>query len=582
MIHAFIKKGCFQDSVSLMIISRKLSESENVDDVSVMMGTPANKALLDTTGFWHDDFNNATPNDICVAIRSEAADAGIAQAIMQQLEEALKQLAQGSGSSQSLTQVRRWDSACQKLSDANLALISVAGEYAAELTNQALDRNLNVMMFSEISVAGEYAAELTNQALDRNLNVMMFSDNVTLEDEIQLKTRAREKGLLVMGPDCGTSMIAGTPLAFANVMPEGNIGVIGASGTGIQELCSQIALAGEGITHAIGLGGRDLSREVGGISALTALEMLSADEKSEVLAFVSKPPAEAVRLKIVNAMKATGKPTVALFLGYTPAVARDENVWFASSLDEAARLACLLSRVTARRNAITPASSGFICGLYTGGTLAAEAAGLLAGHLGVEADDTHHHGMMLDADGHQIIDLGDDFYTVGRPHPMIDPALRNQLIADLGAKPQVRVLLLDVVIGFGATADPAASLVSAWQKACAARSDNQPLYAIATVTGTERDPQCRSQQIATLEDAGIAVVSSLPEATLLAAALIRPLSPATQQHTPSLLENVAVINIGLRSFALELQSASKPVVHYQWSPVAGGNKKLARLLERLQ
>ena len=516
MIHAFIKKGCFQDSVSLMIISRKLSESENVDDVSVMMGTPANKALLDTTGFWHDDFNNATPNDICVAIRSEAADAGIAQAIMQQLEEALKQLAQGSGSSQSLTQVRRWDSACQKLPDASLALISVAGEYAAELANQALDRNLNVMM---------------------------FSDNVTLEDEIQLKSRAREKGLLVMGPDCGTSMIAGTPLAFANVMPEGNIGVIGASGTGIQELCSQIALAGEGITHAIGLGGRDLSREVGGISALTALEMLSADEKSEVLAFVSKPPAEAVRLKIVNAMKATGKPTVALFLGYTPAVARDENVWFASSLDEAARLACLLSRVTARRNAITPASSGFICGLYTGGTLAAEAAGLLAGHLGVEADDTPHHGMMLDADGHQIIDLGDDFYTVGRPH---------------------------------------ASLVSAWQKACAARSDNQPLYAIATVTGTERDPQCRSQQIATLEDAGIAVVSSLPEATLLAAALIRPLSPATQQHTPSLLENVAVINIGLRSFALELQSASKPVVHYQWSPVAGGNKKLARLLERLQ
>ncbi|CAD5672958.1 TPA: acyl-CoA synthetase FdrA [Escherichia coli] len=429
MIHAFIKKGCFQDSVSLMIISRKLSESENVDDVSVMMGTPANKALLDTTGFWHDDFNDATPNDICVAIRSEAADAGIAQAIMQQLEEALKQLAQGSGSSQALTQVRRWDSACQKLPDASLALISVAGEYAAELANQALDRNLNVMM---------------------------FSDNVTLEDEIQLKSRAREKGLLVMGPDCGTSMIAGTPLAFANVMPEGNIGVIGASGTGIQELCSQIALAGEGITHAIGLGGRDLSREVGGISALTALEMLSADEKSEVLAFVSKPPAEAVRLKIVNAMKATGKPTVALFLGYTPAVARDENVWFA------------------------------------------------------------------------------------------------------------------------------ASLVSAWQKACAARSDNQPLYAIATVTGTERDPQCRSQQIATLEDAGIAVVSSLPEATLLAAALIRPLSPATQQHTPSLLENVAVINIGLRSFALELQSASKPVVHYQWSPVAGGNKKLARLLERLQ
>ncbi|HGY3367314.1 acyl-CoA synthetase FdrA [Citrobacter freundii] len=555
MIHAFIKKGCFQDSVSLMIISRKLSESENVDDVSVMMGTPANKSLLETTGFWHDDFNQATPNDICVAIRTEAADESITQAILQQLDESLQQLAQATGGSQTLLQVRRWESACQKLPEANMTLISVAGEYAAELANQALDRNLNVMM---------------------------FSDNVTLEDEINLKRRAQDKGLLVMGPDCGTSMIAGTPLAFANVMPEGNIGVIGASGTGIQELCSQIALAGEGITHAIGLGGRDLSAEVGGISALTALDMLGADDKSQVLAFVSKPPAEAVRQRIVTAMKATGKPVVALFLGYTSAATRDENVWFASTLDDAARLACLLARVTARRSALSATGDGLIRGLYTGGTLAAEAAGLLAANLNVAADAQHHHGMMLDAAGHQIIDLGDDFYTVGRPHPMIDPALRNQLITDLGSQPQVRVLLVDVVIGYGATADPAASLVEAWQKAYAVRDIDQPLFAIATVTGTERDPQCRSLQIATLEDAGIAVVSSLPEATLLAAELIRPSQPLSHQSSPSLLEKVAVINAGLRSFALDLQAAEKPVVHYQWAPVAGGNKKLARLLERLQ
>ncbi|EJM3110097.1 acyl-CoA synthetase FdrA [Salmonella enterica] len=554
MIHAFIKKGCFQDSVSLMIISRKLSESENVDDVSVMMGTPANKSLLETTGFWHDDFHGATPNDICVAIRTEAVDDGITQVIVQQLEEALQQLAQGSSGSQSLIQVRRWESACQKLPEANLALVSVAGEYAAELADQALDRSLNVMI---------------------------FSDNVTLDDEIRLKRRARDKGLLVMGPDCGTAMIANTPLAFANVMPEGNIGVIGASGTGIQELCSQIALAGEGITHAIGLGGRDLSAEVGGISALTALDILSADEKSQVLAFVSKPPADAVRQHIIAAMKATGKPVVALFLGFSSPVACEENVWFASTLDEAARLACLLSRVTSQRKEMV-STGGVIRGLYTGGTLAAEAAGLLAGYLGVATDTEHHHGMMLDADGHQIIDLGDDFYTVGRPHPMIDPALRNQLIAGLGAQPQVRVLLVDVVIGFGATADPAASLIQAWQKACAARASDQPLFAIATVTGTERDPQCRSQQIAALEDVGITVVDSLPEATLLAAELIRPTLSSTHPSAPRLLEAVAVINAGLRSFALDLQAAGMPVVHYQWAPVAGGNKKLARLLERLQ
>lgn len=555
MIHAFIKKGCFQDSVSLMIISRKLSESENVDDVSVMMGTPANKSLLETTGFWHDDFHGATPNDICVAIRTEAVDDSITQVIVRQLEEALQQLAQGSSGSQSLVQVRRWESACQKLPEANLALVSVAGEYAAELAEQALDRSLNVMI---------------------------FSDNVTLDDEIRLKRRARDKGLLVMGPDCGTAMIAHTPLAFANVMPEGNIGVIGASGTGIQELCSQIALAGEGITHAIGLGGRDLSAEVGGISALTALEMLSADEKNQVLAFVSKPPADAVRQHIIAAMKATGKPVVALFLGFSAPVAREENVWFAATLDEAARLACLLSRVTSQRKEMVSTGDGVIRGLYTGGTLAAEAAGLLAGYLGVAVDTEHHHGMMLDADGHQIIDLGDDFYTVGRPHPMIDPTLRNQLIAGLGAQPQVRVLLVDVVIGFGATADPAASLIQAWQQACAARVGDQPLFAIATVTGTERDPQCRSRQIAALEDAGITVVDSLPEATLLAAELIRPTFSSTHPSVPHLLEAVAVINAGLRSFALDLQAAGMPVVHYQWAPVAGGNKKLARLLERLQ
>ncbi|ENM2990797.1 acyl-CoA synthetase FdrA [Salmonella enterica] len=379
MIHAFIKKGCFQDSVSLMIISRKLSESENVDDVSVMMGTPANKSLLETTGFWHDDFHGATPNDICVAIRTEAVDDGITQ----------------------------------------------------------------------------------------------------------------------------------------------------------------------------------------------------------VLAFVSKPPADAVRQHIIAAMKATGKPVVALFLGFSSPVAREDNVWFASTLDEAARLACLLSRVTSQRKEMV-STGGVIRGLYTGGTLAAEAAGLLAGYLGVATDTEHHHGMMLDADGHQIIDLGDDFYTVGRPHPMIDPALRNQLIAGLGAQPQVRVLLVDVVIGFGATADPAASLIQAWQKACAARADDQPLFAIATVTGTERDPQCRSQQIAALEDVGITVVDSLPEATLLAAELIRPTLSSTHPSAPRLLEAVAVINAGLRSFALDLQAAGMPVVHYQWAPVAGGNKKLARLLEHLQ
>lgn len=555
MIHAFIKKGCFQDSVSLMIISRKLSESENVNDVSIMMGTPANKSLLEATGFWHDDFTTATPNDICVAIRTDDADDAITGIINAQLEAALTALAQGGHQGQSLSVVRRWESATRKLPQANLTLISIAGEYAAELAHQALDDGKNVMI---------------------------FSDNVSLADEITLKTRARDKGLLVMGPDCGTAMIAGTPLAFANVVPHGNIGVIGASGTGIQELVSQIALGGEGITHAIGLGGRDLSEDVGGISALSALEMLTNDEQSQLIAFVSKPPAQSVRQQIISTMKQSGKPVVALFLGYVPAAMRDENVWFARTLDEAARLACLLSRVIRRRESLARVAGQRILGLYTGGTLAAEAAGLLADRLAIQTDSDHPNGMMLNHDGHQIIDLGDDFYTVGRPHPMIDPSLRHQLITSLAHDSQVGVLLLDVVIGYGATPEPAESLVEACQRAIAGRTEDQPLHIIATVTGTDSDPQCRSRQIAILEDAGVMVVDTLPEATLLAAELISATQAVERGQPASLLEGVAVINAGLRSFALDLQSAGTPVVHYQWAPIAGGNKKLARLLARLQ
>ena len=279
MIYAFIKKGSFQDSVSLMIISRKLSERPEVDQVSVMMGTPANKAMLDSTGFWHDDFVEATPNDICVAVRTHDEQPAILELIREQLEKELSAIASASGSSQQLLKARRWESACQKLPQANLLLVSVAGEYAASVAKEGL-------------LAGK--------------NVMMFSDNVPLEQEVELKTLAREKGLIVMGPDCGTAMIAGSPLAFANVLPDGGIGVIGASGTGIQEVTSQIALHQQGISHAIGLGGRDLSAEVGGISALTALEMLAADDATRVIAFVSKPPSPQVRTRIINAMQKVG------------------------------------------------------------------------------------------------------------------------------------------------------------------------------------------------------------------------------------------------------------------------------------
>ncbi|EOQ46162.1 TPA: acyl-CoA synthetase FdrA [Citrobacter braakii] len=552
MIYAFIKKGSFQDSVSLMIISRKLSERPEVDQVSVMMGTPANKSMLDSTGFWHDDFADATPNDICVAVRTEGERPEILDLIREQLEKELSAIANASGSSHQLVKARRFESACQKLPQANLLLVSVAGEYAA-------------------SVARE--------GLQANKNVMLFSDNVSLEQEVELKTMARERGLIVMGPDCGTAMIAGSPLAFANVLPEGGIGVIGASGTGIQEITSQIALHQQGISHAIGLGGRDLSADVGGISALTALEMLAADDATRVMAFVSKPPSPQVRTRIIAAMQKVGKPVVALFLGSKPEQRREGNVWLANSLSDAARLAVLLMRVAQQRRAQPEVAGKGIYGLYAGGTLAAEAAMLLSAGLGVPVSESHDQGVMLDAGGHRIVDLGDDSYTLGRPHPMIDPTTRSIEIEKLAAFPDVGVLLLDVVLGYGACADPAGAVVEAVDQVRAKRT--APLVVIATLTGTEGDPQGRCEQEEKLREAGVAVVETLEEAVLLAVSLTHHQIHNIPQTHSALLAGVQVINAGLRSFALDLQSSGTPVVHYQWAPVAGGNARLANLLKQL-
>ncbi|ECC8732411.1 acyl-CoA synthetase FdrA [Salmonella bongori] len=552
MIYAFIKKGSFQDSVSLMIISRKLSERPEVDQVSVMMGTPANKAMLDSTGFWHDDFADATPNDICVAVRTHEEQPEILELIREQLEKELSAIANASGSSQRLLKARRWESACQKLPQANLLLISVAGEYAASVAKEGL-------------LAGK--------------NVMMFSDNVPLEKEVELKTLARERGLIVMGPDCGTAMIAGSPLAFANVLPDGGIGVIGASGTGIQEVTSQIALHQQGISYAIGLGGRDLSAEVGGMSALTALEMLAADDTTRVIAFVSKPPSPQVRTRIIEAMQKVGKPVVALFLGSKPEQRREGNVWLANSLSDAAQLAVLLMRVAQQREIQPEVAGKGIYGLYAGGTLAAEAAMLLSAGLGVPVSESHTDGVMLETGGHRIVDLGDDSYTLGRPHPMIDPTTRSIEIEKLAAMPDVGVLLLDVVLGYGACANPAGAVVDAIERVHAKRA--APLVTIATLTGTDADPQGRSGQIDILRVAGIAVVETLEEAVLLAISLTRHHDVSAAAAHSALLDGLQVINAGLRSFALDLQSSGTPVVHYQWAPIAGGNARLASLLKQL-
>ncbi len=550
MIHGYIIRGTFQDSVTLMALSRDLAALAGVNRLSIMMGTQANLDVFRETGFWHQELAAAGPNDLCIAIDTDddALAAGMGALVTGKLAEAARgQRGKGYPS------VRSWRRARQLLPQANLALISVAGHHAFEPARQALEAGCHVLI---------------------------FSDNVSLDQEIELKRLGRSRGLLVMGPDCGTAIIGQAPLAFANRVPAGPIAIIGASGTGIQELTSQIARMDGGITHALGLGGRDLSGPVGGISALQALEFIRADPASQVVVFVSKPPAAAVRERVTCALKAMGKPAVALFLGEKPGRRIDGQVHFATTLDEAARQATELARFAALAAGLPGVAGKSVLGLYTGGTLAAEAALLLAEALGLDEGGSHAGGRMLDSGGHRVIDLGDDLYTRGRPHPMIDPEQRNGMIRSLAGDGSCGVLLLDIVLGLGSHPDPAGEAARAVAELRSTRA-NAPIVVIATVTGTPEDPQDLAGQVAKLEGAGIVVAESTRSAALLAAYLTTRI-PAPPSACPDWLARApSVINIGLRGFAEDLHACGIPVVHVQWEPAAGGDERLKRLLATL-
>lgn len=558
MLHAFLLKGSFYDSVSLMLVSKKLSSAPHVNRVSVMMGTPANLTLLKETGFQHPLLAEATPNDICVVIdapETEKSEEELLSLVKDDLTRALTELSH-QRSHHAYPVVHSWRRADKALPEANIALVSVPGAYATQVALEALH-------------AGK--------------NVMLFSDHVSIADEVTLKTIAAEKDLLVMGPDCGTAIIHGAPLAFANRVPSGPVGIVGASGTGIQEVTSQLARRGIGISHAIGLGGRDLQAEVGARSALRALTMLNADPHTKVILFVSKPPAPEMREKVTEALLSLHKPAVTLFLGQTPATRWERNLLFAYTLDEAAQLAADLAHAMVAAEAL-PRVTPTLEGLFTGGTIASEVAMLLKTALGNALPDTgaHENGVKLSMPGIRVIDLGDDAYTQGRPHPMIDPSVRTDVIAQLSD--DTGLLLLDVVLGWGSAENPAGAVAFAINALRAKRT--RPLIVLATLTGTEADPQVLSVQKAVLEAAGILVLDSVREMVYGALAILARAvhgDQPTQTPVPTLLTTPpAVINIGLERFAEDLHRQQIPVVQYRWAPSCGGDEHLQSLLSHMK
>lgn len=580
MLKTVVKKGSYQDSVVLMLLTNEISTIEGVKKVSIMMATPANKDIFKQSGLDTEELMNASANDMVVV--ADIDDDSLLDTIMEQVEVFLKKQSSASEGKKGAESVKSWDKALAKMPEANLAVISIPGAYAA------LE---------------------ADRALDEGLNVFMFSDNVTIEDEKALKEKAHEKGLAVMGPDCGTGIIQSVPVAFTNNVAPGSIGIIGASGTGIQELTTIIDRLGEGVTNAIGIGGRDLNAKIGGITMMDMIDAMEDDDAVKVLVIVSKPPAKEVRDMISDRLSDFSKPVVTLFVGEKPEY-HEENFYHAYTLDEAARLAVSLVRGKDVPEAeIDIDASTFykaedkktIKAYYSGGTLANEAAMLIKDAMNCEVPPEDIEGYMLQLDGNVVVDLGDDAYTQGKPHPMIDPAKRIECMQEAVDDESTGVVLLDIMLGYGSHADMAGSLLPTikelQEKADAA---GRKVFFIATVCGTRRDYQGYDDAVNKLKEAGVIVCENNklacrtairaigrdfqePVKEVRAKKVVKVEKAAPSEKLRALLsEKPRIINIGLKSFAEVVEQFGCEVVQYDWMPPAGGNVELIKTLNFLR
>jgi FdrA protein len=481
-----VRRGFYADSVELMRISRGLASRHGIEAASAMIGTASNLELLREAGLLTAEAEKAGANDLIIAVRGEAQAAEAAL----EAADALFDAPPAHAATARFASARGLEGALELEPAANLALISVPGAFAA--------------------------AEAM-RALARGLHVMIFSDNVPIEEEVALKRAAAAKGLFVMGPDCGTCIIGGVPIAFANAVPRGDIGIVSASGTGLQEVSSLLGRFGGGVSHGIGVGGRDLKEAVGGVMTLQALEALDADPATRHIVLISKPPAENVAARIVARISNSRKTFTVCFLG-ARAMTLPPNARFAATLQEAAEDAGGF-KVLLSSPADLPVREGAIRGLYAGGTLCAEAQLVLLRHgLSVFSNVPVPGARDLSAasaGSHSLIDLGDDLYTRGRPHPMIDPAVRDAELSAALADPRTAVVLLDVVIGYGAHPDPAKRIVDTVRKATTRHA-----VLIASVTGTDADQQGHARQTALLQSADILVAGSNAQAALWAAGCV--------------------------------------------------------------
>lgn len=499
LIHSVVKQNAYFDSVTLMLFSSKLNGIDGVAEAAVMMGTDHNKDLMSNSGLLDQGkVKSITGNDLIIGIRAENQEA---------LDHALFVLDE---------QFENKSSGKKDVGEK---------EYK---TIDAVKNDKEESNFAVISVPGRFAYAEAKKALKNNIHVLLFSDNVSVEEEIELKDYAIEHDLLMMGPDCGTAIINGAALGFANVVSKGDIGLVAASGTGLQEVTVIIDRLGKGISQAIGTGGRDLKEAVGGRMMLHALDALAGDDQTRIIGLISKPPSESVMKRIIEKANGINKPVVACFLGADASVVEGSKILFAKNLEDIAYQLANYDETTKNTPEIATASdvslSGkYLRGLFTGGTLAYEAMLLLQEKLGdiysnIAVNKDLNLKDVLISKEHSIVDMGDDYFTDGMPHPMIDPRLRSARIIQEAEDADTAIILLDCVLGYGSHEDPASTIAEAIREA-KLRATHDITF-VASICGTDKDPQVFEKQKSTLQHAGVIVCETNAQAANLCASLL--------------------------------------------------------------
>jgi FdrA protein len=572
VIKTEIRSGTYFDSVILMQLQRSLADLPGVLDAGVVMGTEANLELLDQSGLLVDEIKIAKADDLVLVVKAE----------------------KGKTAQEALDQVDELVASRRSRETAGQDYLPKSLESGAEMLPEAA--------WTLISVPGRYAAGVSREALRLGKHVFLYSDNVGIEEEIDLKRMGAENGLLVMGPDCGTAIVNGIGLGFANQIRKGSIGMVAASGTGLQQVSVRIHQLGGGLTHAIGTGGRDLSSEVGGITARMGLELLERDQETKVIVLVSKPPDRDAADAILKYARSLTKPVVVNFIGYPVILQELDNLHFTSTFDDTAKKAIDLSSGDRGQTLPEVDISGFkkeqsyLRGLYSGGTLAYEALLILDGYLAdvfsnVPIKKEFKLENSLVSQGHTIVDLGEDEFTVGRLHPMMDNELRIKRLEQEAEDPETAVILLDVVLGHGSHLDPASELGPAIKTAINnAAKDKRRLEILAILTGTDNDPQNMEDQEKVLNEAGARVFLSSDNAVRYAGRLLHQLhnqksaGEETSQKVDlkTLSADFAAINVGLESFTESLQTQEARVIQVDWKPAAGGNPDLMALLDKMK